>query len=73
MKSSLRNLFWAFGTSAYNVMELLTITPTQGGLALPDLRHEAPLQFAAITAPHVEAIIAENHIMTPSQRAERLK
>ena len=32
-----------------DLRQLVTLTPTQGGLGLPDLRFEAPQQFAAST------------------------
>ena len=42
-----------------DLRQLATLTPAQGGLGVPDLRFEAPQQFAAstsITAPHVDSI-----------------
>ena len=39
-----------------NLRQLITLTPAQGGLVIPELRFEAPQQFAAstsITAMHV--------------------
>ena len=42
-----------------DLRQLVTLTPAQGGLDVPDLRFEAPQQFAAstsITAPHVDSI-----------------
>ena len=42
-----------------DLRQLVTLTPAQGGLGVPDLRFEAPQQFAAstsITAPHVDSI-----------------
>ena len=41
-----------------DLRHLLTLTPAQGGLGVPDLRFEAPQQFAAstsITALHVDS------------------
>ena len=40
--------------------QLVTLTPAQGGPGVPNLRFEAPQQFAAstsITAPHVDYIL----------------
>ena len=42
-----------------NLRQLVTLTPAQGGLGVPDLQYEAPQQFAAfttITASHVDSI-----------------
>ena len=42
-----------------DLRQLVTLTPAQGRLGVPDLRFEAPQQFAAstsITAPHVDSI-----------------
>ena len=44
-----------------NLRQLVTLTPAQGGLGVPDLQYEAPQQFAAfttITASHVDSITA---------------
>ena len=35
-----------------NLRQLVTLTPAQGGLGVPDLQYEAPQQFAASTTPH---------------------
>ena len=43
-----------------DLRQLVTLTPAQGGLGVPDLRFEAPQQFAASTlimAPHVDSNI----------------
>ena len=43
--------------------ELVTLTPTQGGQGVPDLRFEAPQQFAAstlITTPHADSITTQS-------------
>ena len=42
-----------------DLRQLVTLTLTQRGLSVPDLRFEAPQQFAnstSITAPHVDSI-----------------
>ena len=42
-----------------NLRQLVTLTPAQGGLGVPDLKFEAPQQFAAsttITASHVDSV-----------------
>ena len=41
--------------------ELVTLSPAQGGIGIPDLKREPPEQFKAsseITAPHVDSIVA---------------
>ena len=46
-----------------DLRQLATLTPAQGGLGVPDLRFEAPQQFAAstsITAPHVDSITTQS-------------
>ena len=43
-----------------DLRQLVTLTPAQGGLGVPDLRFEAPQQFAASTlimAPQVDSNI----------------
>ena len=45
--------------SPFLAIQIVTLTPAQGGLGIPDLRFQAPQQFAAstsITAPHVDSI-----------------
>ncbi|CAH3029132.1 unnamed protein product [Porites evermanni] len=47
-----------------DLRQLVTLTPAQGGLGVPDLRFEAPQQFAAstsaITAPHIDSIATQS-------------
>ena len=56
---------------------LVTLTPAQGGLGVPDLRFEAPQQFAAstsITATHVDSITTQSMSMEKSENpTEELK
>ena len=49
-----------------DLRHLVTSTPAQGGLDIPDLRFEAPRQFAAstsITKPHVDSITTQSMSM----------
>ena len=46
--------------------ELFTLPPAQGGLGIPDIKAEAPQQYAAsklIIAPHVAAICTRSTFM----------
>ena len=46
-----------------DLRQLVTLTPVQGGLGVPDLRFEAPQRFAAstsITALHVDSITTQS-------------
>ena len=60
-----------------NLPQLVTLTPAQGGLVVPDLRFEAPQQFAAsttITASHVDSITKQSTFMVAGERStEELK
>ena len=60
-----------------NLRQLVTLTPAQGGLGVPDLRFEAPQQFAAsttITASHVDSITKQSTFMVAGERStEELK
>ena len=60
-----------------NLRQLFTLTPAQGGLGVPDLRFEAPQQFAAsttITASHVDSITKQSTFMVAGERStEELK
>jgi len=53
------------------------LTPAKGGLGAPDLRFEAPQQFAAsttITASHVDSITAQSTFMVAGENStEELK
>ena len=59
------------------VRRLATSATGQGGLGIPDLRSEAPQQFAAsrlITTAHVDSITSQSSIMVPGERStEELK
>ena len=56
---------------------LAALATGQGGLGIPDLRSEAPQQFAAstlITTVHVDSITSQSSIMVPGKRyTEELK
>ena len=55
-----------------DLRHLLTLTPAQGGLGVPDLRFEAPQQFAAstsITAPHVDSITIQSMFMVAGENS----
>ena len=60
-----------------DLRQLATLTPAQGGLGVPDLRFEAPQQFAAstlITAPHVDSITTQSMFMVAGENStEELK
>ena len=60
-----------------DLRQLVALTPAQGGLGVPDLRFEAPQQFAAstsITAPHVDSITIQNMFMVAGENStEALK
>ena len=64
-----RNLFLA--------IQIVTLTPAQGVLGVPDLRFQAPQQFAAsrsITAPHVDSITIQSMFMVAGENStEELK
>ena len=52
--------------------QLVTLSPAQGGLGLPNLRLEAPYQFAAsasITASHVESIATQSIFMVAGEKS----
>ncbi|CAH3168283.1 unnamed protein product [Porites lobata] len=59
------------------VRRLATLATGQGGLGIPDLKSEAPQQFAAsrlITTAHVDSITSQSSIMVPGERStEELK
>ena len=59
------------------VRKLATLETGQGGLGIPDLKSEAPQQFAAsrlITTAHVDSITSQSSIMVPGERStEELK
>ena len=55
-----------------DLRQLVTLTPTQGGLGVPDLRFEAPQQFAAstlITAPQVDSITTQSMFMVAGENS----
>ena len=56
---------------------LVTLTTAQGGLSMPDLRAEAPQQFAAsksITTARVDSITSQSTFMVPGESSmEELK
>ena len=60
-----------------DLRQLFTLTPAQGGLGIPDLKFEAPQQFAAstlITAAHVDSIATQSMFMVEGDNsAEELK
>ena len=60
-----------------DLRQLVTLTPAQGRLGVPDLRFEAPQQFAAstsITAPHVDSITIQSMFMVAGENStEELK
>ena len=60
-----------------DLRQLVALTPAQGGLGVPDLRFEAPKQFAAstsITAPHVNSITTQSMFMVAGENStEELK
>ena len=56
--------------------DLITLTPAQGGLGIPSLREEAPLQYTSskqITSPHMEAILAQSMTLPTPTIVEDLK
>jgi len=60
-----------------DLRQLVTLTPAKGGLGAPDLRFEAPQQFAAsttITESHVDYITAQSTFMVAGENStEELK
>ena len=60
-----------------DLRQLVTLIPAQGGLSVPDLRFEAPQQFAAstlITAPHVGSITTQSMFIVAGENStEELK
>ena len=59
------------------VCRLATLATGHGGLSIPDLRSEAPQQFAAsrlLTTAHVDSITSQSSIMVPEEKSmEELK
>ena len=57
--------------------QLVTLSPAKGGLGIPDIRVEAPHQFAAstaITASHVDPITTQSMFMMAGNNSiEELK
>ena len=52
--------------------ELVTLTPAQGGLEVPNLKAEAPLQYPAsklFTKIHVDSIKCQSTDMGPSEQS----
>ena len=60
-----------------DLRQLVTLTPAQGGLDVPDIRFEVPRQFAAstsITASHVDLITTQSMFMVAGENStEELK
>ena len=60
-----------------DMRQLVTLTPAQGGLDVPDLRFEAPQQFAAsttITASFVDSITTQSTFVVAGENStEELK
>ena len=61
-----------------DLRQLVTLTFAQGGLGVPDLRFEAPQQFAAstsaITAPHIDSITTQSMFTVAGENStEKLK
>ena len=60
-----------------DLRQLVTLTPAQGGLGVPNLRFKDPQQFAAstsITAPHVDSITTQSMFMVAGENStEELK
>ena len=60
-----------------DLRQLVTLSPAKGGLGIPDLRFEAPQQFAAstsITASHVDSITTQSMFMVAGENSiEELK
>ena len=60
-----------------DLRQLVTLTPAQGEPGVPNLRFEAPQQFAAstsITAPHVDSITTQSMFMVAGENStEELK
>ena len=49
------------------IKELVSLTPAQGGIGIPDLKRESLEQFNAslnITAPHVNSIVSQSSTTT---------
>ena len=63
--------------SSFLPIQIVTLTPAQGGLGIPDLRFQAPKQFAAstsITAPYVDSITIQSMFMVAGENStEELK
>ena len=60
-----------------DLRQLVTLTPGQGGLGVPDLQFEAPQQFVdstSITASHVDSITTQFMFMVAGENStEELK
>ena len=57
-----------------DLRQLFTLTPAQGGLGMPDLRFEAPQQFAAstlITAAHEDSIATQGMFMVEGDNSTK--
>ena len=57
-----------------DLRQLVALTPAQGGLSVPDLRCEAPQQFAAstsITAPQVHSITTQSMFLVAGENSTK--
>ena len=57
-----------------NLRQLVTLTPAQGGLGVPDLQFEAPQQFTAsntIAALHVDSLTTQSTFMMAGKKSTR--
>ena len=69
----LPNLFGQSEPLPDEVRLLVTLTMAQRGLGIPDLRADAPQQFAAsksITTAHVDSITSQSTVMAPGSTEE---
>ena len=58
------------------IKELVSLTPAQGGIGIPDLKRESLEQFNAsldITAPHVNSIVSQSSITPARELMEERK
>ena len=56
--------------------ELVTLSPAQGGIGIPDLKCEAPEQFKAssnMTGLHIASIIVQSSTLPAREEVEELK
>ena len=74
--SFLSSLFGRAKPLPEKLKELVSLSPAQGGIGIPDLKRESLEQFNAsldITAPHVNSIVTQSSIIPARELMEERK